>query len=83
LGALLDLTAEVLATLPTVQLGELPRMADFACILEALNRIRRLRYRPASKVVWRSHINSPHGPPTSPGLSPSTGVNLGEPALTS
>jgi hypothetical protein len=40
LGALLDLTAEVLAVLPSVRLDELPRMADFARILGALDRIR-------------------------------------------
>jgi hypothetical protein len=38
LGALLDLTARVLATLPDVELDELPRMADFARILGALDR---------------------------------------------
>lgn len=37
LGALLDLTAEVLAVLPGVQLRELPRMADFACVLAGLD----------------------------------------------
>jgi hypothetical protein len=40
LGALLDLTAEVLAVMPSVRLDELPRMADFARILGALDRIR-------------------------------------------
>jgi hypothetical protein len=39
LGALLDLAAEVLAVLPIVRLDELPRMADFARILGALDRI--------------------------------------------
>jgi hypothetical protein len=38
LGALLDITAEVLAVLPVVELAELPRMADFARILAALDR---------------------------------------------
>jgi hypothetical protein len=38
LGAVLDLTAQVLATLPTVELVERPRMADFARILAALDR---------------------------------------------
>jgi hypothetical protein len=38
LGALLDVTVQVLATLPHVQLDELPRMADFARILAALDR---------------------------------------------
>jgi hypothetical protein len=38
LGALLDLTAQVLAELPAVELVELPRMADFARILGALDR---------------------------------------------
>jgi hypothetical protein len=36
LGALLDLTAAVLAALPGVHLAELPRMADFARVLGAL-----------------------------------------------
>jgi hypothetical protein len=40
LGALLDLTAEVLATLSGVRLDELPRMADFASILGALDHAR-------------------------------------------
>jgi hypothetical protein len=39
LGALLDLTSQVLATLPEVELDEMPRMADFARILGALDRI--------------------------------------------
>jgi hypothetical protein len=39
LGALLDLAAEVLAVLPSVRLDELPRMADFARILGALDRM--------------------------------------------
>lgn len=37
LGALLDLLAEVLRVLPSVKLAELPRMADFARILAALD----------------------------------------------
>jgi hypothetical protein len=40
LGALLDLTAQALAVLPTVRLDELPRMADFARLLGALDRVR-------------------------------------------
>jgi hypothetical protein len=38
LGALLDVTVRVLAELPNVRLDELPRMADFARILGALDR---------------------------------------------
>ena len=38
LGAVLDLTAQVLAELPRVQLAERPRMADFARFLAALDR---------------------------------------------
>jgi hypothetical protein len=37
LAALLDLLSEVLATLPGIQLNQLPRMADFARILAALD----------------------------------------------
>ena len=37
LGALLDLAAQALAALPTVHLGRLPRMADFARLLAALD----------------------------------------------
>jgi hypothetical protein len=37
LGALLDLTARVLAALPHVRLDDVPRMADFARILGALD----------------------------------------------
>ena len=37
LGAILDLTATVLATLPNVDIKELPRLADFAKILAALD----------------------------------------------
>jgi hypothetical protein len=40
LGALLDLTAQVLAALPAVRLAELPRMADFARILAAVDAVR-------------------------------------------
>jgi excisionase family DNA binding protein len=40
LGALLDLTTQVLAGLPGVQVGELPRMADFARLLAALDQAR-------------------------------------------
>jgi hypothetical protein len=40
LGALLDLTAQVLAALPGVRLAELPRMADFARILAAVDHVR-------------------------------------------
>lgn len=39
-GALLDLLAEVLDELPRVQLDELPRMADFARVLAALDTIK-------------------------------------------
>jgi len=38
LGALLDVTVQVMAALPHVRLDELPRMADFARILAALDR---------------------------------------------
>src|SRR5690606_21065353 len=37
LGALLDLAVQVLARLPTLRVGELPRMADFARILAAVD----------------------------------------------
>ncbi len=37
LGALLDLAAQVLAALPTLQLPGLPRMADFARVLAAVD----------------------------------------------
>ena len=37
LGALFDLTAKVLTALPNVQVAELPRLADFAKILAALD----------------------------------------------
>ena len=39
LGAVLDLTAQVLATLPGVQVAELPRLADFAKILAAIDQV--------------------------------------------
>lgn len=39
LGAVLDLTVQVLCALPTVRLDERPRMADFAKILAAVDRI--------------------------------------------
>jgi hypothetical protein len=40
LGALLDLVAQVLARLDTVQVDELPRMADFARVLAAVDEVR-------------------------------------------
>ena len=40
LGALLDLTASVLTNLPSVQVDELPRLADFAKILAAIDQVR-------------------------------------------
>lgn len=39
LGALLDLAAQVLRVLPDVHLDELPRMADFALVLAAVDRV--------------------------------------------
>lgn len=39
LGALLDLLADVLAALPAVQLEQLPRMADYARVLAALDQV--------------------------------------------
>lgn len=39
LGALLDLTAQVLKVLPDVRLGEYPRMADFARVLAAVDMV--------------------------------------------
>lgn len=39
LGAVLDQTAAVLAALPTVNVAELPRLADFARILAALDQV--------------------------------------------
>ena len=38
-GALLDLVADVLAELPNVKLARLPRMADFTCVLAAMDRV--------------------------------------------
>jgi hypothetical protein len=38
-GALLDLCARVLATLPNVELDSSPRMADFALLLAAIDRV--------------------------------------------
>jgi hypothetical protein len=40
LGALLDLTTEVLAVLPTIELPRLPRMADFAGVVAAVDQVR-------------------------------------------
>jgi len=40
LAALLDLLVEVLAVLPSIDLAESPRMADFARVLAALDRVR-------------------------------------------
>jgi hypothetical protein len=39
LGAVLDLTVRVLAELPSVKLDELPRMADFAYVLAAVDQV--------------------------------------------
>lgn len=39
LGALLDLLAKVLAVLPTIKLDRLPRMADFAKVLAAVDQV--------------------------------------------
>lgn len=39
LGAILDLAAAALAVLPTVEVKELPRLADYAKILAALDRV--------------------------------------------
>ena len=39
LGALLDLAVHVLAVLPTVELDSSPRMADFARVLAAVDRV--------------------------------------------
>ena len=36
-AALLDLTAEVLGRLPHVRPESMPRMADFACVLQAVD----------------------------------------------
>jgi hypothetical protein len=43
LGAFCTLLSRVLATLPRVQLGELPRMADFARVLAAVDAVRGTR----------------------------------------
>ena len=40
LGALLDLLVDILGVLPSIHLDELPRMADFARVLAALDRVR-------------------------------------------
>ncbi len=62
LGALLDLTTQVLATLPAVQLVELPRMADFARILAALDQVRGwdtvASYRTAAAEVTQAVLES-------------------------
>jgi Bifunctional DNA primase/polymerase, N-terminal len=42
LGALLDLTSDVLRVLPNIELAEHPRMADFARILAAIDQVRGL-----------------------------------------
>lgn len=39
LGAVLDLAVKVLAVLPTIDLSELPRMADYARILAAVDKV--------------------------------------------
>lgn len=39
LGKLLDLTAEVLAVLPDIQLDRMPRMADFARVVAAVDKV--------------------------------------------
>ncbi|MBO3744900.1 ATP-binding protein [Streptosporangiaceae bacterium NEAU-GS5] len=39
LGAILDLVSAVLATLPTIRVPDLPRMADFARVLAALDQV--------------------------------------------
>ncbi len=39
LGAVLDLTSAVLSALPDVELGRMPRMADFARVLAALDNV--------------------------------------------
>jgi hypothetical protein len=43
LGALLDLTSEVLRVLPSIHLDTLPRMADFAQVVAAVDRVRGTR----------------------------------------
>jgi hypothetical protein len=40
LGGLLDLASKVLGVLPTIRLTELPRMADFAYVVAAVDRVR-------------------------------------------
>lgn len=40
LGALLDLTSQVLAVLPQIKLKQMPRMADFSKVLAAMDRVR-------------------------------------------
>lgn len=40
LGALFDVLVDVLAALPGIELDEMPRMADFARVLAALDRVR-------------------------------------------
>ena len=40
LASLLDLTAEVLRRLPDVRPESMPRMADFACVLQAVDEVR-------------------------------------------
>jgi hypothetical protein len=40
LASLLDLTAEVLKRLPEVRPESMPRMADFACVLQAVDEVR-------------------------------------------
>ena len=40
LASLLDLTAEVLKRLPDVRPESMPRMADFACVLQAVDEVR-------------------------------------------
>jgi len=39
LGALLDLTSQVLAVLPSIELDDAPRMSDFAHVLAAVDRV--------------------------------------------
>ncbi len=39
LGGLLDLAVAVLSALPTIRLATMPRMADFACILTAVDQV--------------------------------------------
>ena len=65
LGALLDLTVEALAALPVVQLDELPRMADFARILAALDRVARLAH--PRQLPHGGRRGHPGGPGIRPG----------------